>query len=178
MTRDELATLMAAASTVDRFFPAADDDVLDVWHGLLSDVPVEVAREAFRYHYRGTSETITPHDIAAAWRSKRQHPPVGAAARRSDSQIHAGVDRALAALVERKALASGEDVETAAAIAEGETAVRRLYRSVPCPVCQAEVGRPCVTWKGVPLTKSPAHPSRVEAAQVAARVTAGGSFRA
>lgn len=177
MTRDELATLMAAASTVDRFFPAADDDVLDVWHGLLADVPVQAAREAFRYHYRGSPETITPYDIAEFWRGRRQHPPVGAGARRSDAQIHAGVDRALAALVERKALGRGEDAETAVAIAEGETAVRRLYRSVVCPVCQAEAGRPCVTGKGVPLTKSPAHPSRIEAAQVEARGSKPGSFR-
>src|SRR5688572_8592594 len=160
---------MAAASTVDRFFPAADPDVLDVWHGLLADVPLEVAREAFRYHYRGSSETITPHDIVAVWRSRRQHPPVPGCPPRSRDQIHAGVDRAIAALAERKALTSGEDRETAAGIAEGEANVRRLYRSIPCPHCQAEVGRPCVTGKGVSLTKSPAHPARIEAAQVNVR---------
>lgn len=174
MTRDELATLMAAASTVDRFFPGADADVLDVWHGLLADIPVEAAREAFRYHYRGTSETITPYDIASFWRGRRQHPPVGAGAQPNSAQIHAGVDRALAALVERKALDAGEDLETAQAIAEGETAVRRSFRSVVCPYCQAEAGRPCVTSKGLPLTKSPAHPARVEAVQVNARVDHGG----
>ncbi|SER95786.1 hypothetical protein SAMN05216188_11883 [Lentzea xinjiangensis] len=178
MTRDELAVLMGVASGVDRYFPAADDDVLDAWYELLADIPAAAAREAFRHHYRGTSETITPYDIANYWRARRQQPPVGAGAVRNDAQIQAGVDRALAALVERKALKSGEDLNTAQAIAEGETAVRRLYRSVPCPVCQAEPSRPCVTWKGQPLTKSPAHPARIEAAQAGVRVTSDESSRA
>jgi hypothetical protein len=177
VTRDELAVLMGVASGVDRYFPAADDDVLDAWFELLADIPATAAREAFRRHYRESSETITPHDIASFWRKRRQHPPVGAGARPNAEQIHAGVDRALAAVVERKALKAGEDVDTAQAIAEGETSVRRLYRSVPCSVCDAEPGRPCVTWKGVPLTKSPAHPARVEAAQVAARAGRSGSSR-
>lgn len=171
MTRDELAVLMGVASGVDRFFPAADGDVLDAWFELLADVPAAAAREAFRHHYRGTSETITPYDIANFWRARRQHPPVGAGAKPNAGQIHAGVDRALAALVERKALKSGEDLDTAQAIAEGETAVRRSFRSVPCPHCDAEAGRPCVTPGGKALTKSPAHPRRIEAAQAA-------SFRA
>lgn len=177
MTRDELAVLMGVASGVDRYFPAADDDVLDAWFELLADIPAAAAREAFRYHYRGSSETITPHDIANFWRARRQHPPVGAGARQNAEQIHAGVDRALAALAERMALDAGEDAETAQAIAEGETAVRRSFRSVACPHCQAEVGRPCVTPKGQPLTKSPAHPARMTAAQVEARGTKPVSFR-
>lgn len=177
MTRDELAVLMGVASGVDRYFPAPDSDVLDAWFELLADIPAAAAREAFRYHYRGSPETITPYDIAEFWRGRRQHPPIGAGAVRNVEQIHAGVDRALAAVVERKALRAGENVETAQAIAEGETAVRRRYRSVPCSVCQAEVGRPC-TSQGRSLKKSPAHPSRIEAAQVAARVTPGGFSRA
>ncbi|GLZ34854.1 hypothetical protein Lesp02_70410 [Lentzea sp. NBRC 105346] len=172
MTRDELKVLMATAASVDPYFPAADSDVLDAWHMIVGDVPAKVAAEAFRAHYRATNETIRPHDIVEVYRARRQHEleerdrPAPAS---SPEQIRAGVDRAIAALAQQKALKAGEEPHMAVALAEGEAAVRREYRTRPCSYCKAREGQPCVDGKGRPLTKTPAHPSRMSAAEVAAR---------
>lgn len=185
MTRDELKKLMAAASAVDPFFPASDKDVLDVWHGLLGDVPYETALAAFRAHYRTTKETITPADISFVWREKRRHqqldemgPEQRPGVRQSDDAIHAGVDRVMATWAAYKALARGEDRDMAIAIAEGETAARREYLSRPCPFCKAMAGARCTNGRGEPLKKSPAHDARLRAAQVEARGAKPVSFRA
>lgn len=185
MTRDELAALMAGASAVDPYFPAADQNVLDAWHLIVADVPYEVGLAAFRAHYRTTKETITPADIAWVWREKRRHlklteidpEQLGPNPRQSDEQIHAGVDRVIAALAERKAIGRGEDREMAVAIAEGDTAARREYLSRPCPFCKAVAGARCTNGRGEPLKKSPAHDARLQAAQVEARGPKPVSFR-
>jgi hypothetical protein len=166
VTQDELAVLMGWASGVDPYFPAADKDV--------PDVPAQVATEAVKAHYRTTRETITPADIAWVWREKRRHLPLEEMApeqrpnpRQSPEQIQAGVDRAIGALAERKALARGEDAETAVAIAEGETAARRSYRDRPCSYCKAQPGLACTDSKG----------NAMQAAEVAARSHSPGSSR-
>lgn len=184
MTQDELAVLMGWASGVDQYFPAADSDVLDGWYVLLADVPREVAADAMRAHYRTTKETITPADIVWVWREKRRHLELklpaeqsGTNPRQSADEIHAGVDRVMATWAARKALAGGEDADMAVAIAEGETAARREYLSRPCPFCNAMAGARCTNGRGEPLTKSPAHDARLNAAQVEARGSKPVSFR-
>lgn len=76
-------------------------------------------------------------------------------------RIHAGVDLVLTSLAEHRALKAGEDPDLAADVAEGEIAVRRMWRSRKCKHCKAEPGRPCVDVKGRPLTKTPAHDCRM-----------------
>lgn len=79
-------------------------------------------------------------------------------------RIHAGVDLVLTALAEHRALKAGEDPELAADVAEGETAVRRMWRANKCKHCKAVPGRPCVDAKGRPLTKTPCHDCRMREA--------------
>jgi hypothetical protein len=80
-------------------------------------------------------------------------------------RIHDGVDQVLAALGARRAVRAGEDPEMAVEIAQGEAAVRREFLSRPCSHCGAGEGSPCtVPATGKPLTRQPAHPSRMTAA--------------
>lgn len=166
MTPEEVGLILAMAGTADQYAPRADSLVLATWHSMLEHVPMESAERTVINHYRATDRTITPYDIADAYRSARQHflderdrwqptqPP---------EVTHAGVDRALAALAQRKAIGAGEDASKAAMVAIAETALRRDVRSVPCTHCGAQQGAPCVSHSGKPLTQSPAHPSRVAA---------------
>lgn len=73
MTRAEVAEVLAVAARIDPRFDF-DRDTVEVWHGLLSDVPVEKAREAVKAHYRSSTHRLMPADIvrAAAPRSREQ----------------------------------------------------------------------------------------------------------
>ncbi|RKT52055.1 hypothetical protein [Saccharothrix australiensis] len=68
MNRTQVAAVLRAASAVDPRLAAPDDDTLTAWAAQLDDVPVEVAQEAIRVHYRQSARAITPADIVRHWR--------------------------------------------------------------------------------------------------------------
>ncbi|MBP2331261.1 hypothetical protein JOF56_011646 [Kibdelosporangium banguiense] len=174
MTIEEAAQLLVMAKVLDSRFVEPDDGgfVLRLWSRSLEDVPMAAAEEALGEYYRSaryreTRDSIMPADIVQWYRDRKRYPPAkrGKPVALPD-EIHAGVDRVLAALAERKAITAGEDPATAADIAEGETARRRLVQSVACtwPPCKASVGSPCVGPRGVPLSRGRAHEAREAAA--------------
>lgn len=176
MNELETSQLLTAAKVLDPRFVEPDDDgfVLRLWHRSLDDVPMEAAEEALREYYRSpqyreTRDSISPADIVQWHKDRRRYAYEIERKPVVPEQIHAGVDRVFAALAERKALAAGEDPDMALDIAEGETAVRREYRARKCGHCGAEPGQPCVDHRGRPLTKSPAHDSRMAAVEAKAR---------
>lgn len=172
MNEIETAELLTAAKILDSRFVEPDDGgfVIRLWHRALDDVPMHAAEEAMREYYRSsqyreTRDSISPADIVQWWRDRRRYemeqrelPPV------NPSVITAGVDRAVAALAQRKAIRAGEDPGTALEIAEGEAGARRALRSVACPHCRAKPGQPCTGPRGEPLTKTEAHDARIQAA--------------
>lgn len=180
MTREEVSKLLAGAATVDQMAPQPHPLVLDVWHGLLADVPFRAAEQAFTEWYRSNTATIQPAWIVGWYRDKKRAYLASAEQVREQQRalterdrpdfdpgrIHDGVDRVLGALARRQAITAGADPEEAGAIGEGEAGSRRLVQSVPCPhhSCHAGVGQRCVGPGGKPLTKTFAHPSRVDAA--------------
>jgi len=193
----EVGKLLAMAITLDPKMPEPDEAgfMRRLWTATLHDVPVELAQRALVEYYRSdryaqTRETISPADIVQ-WSHARRRPSesertgLNSATRREaprpeldPQRIHDGVDRVHAALGVRRAIASGEDPELAVEIAQGEAAARREFLSRACPWCRAQAGRPCTDGRGRELTRTPAHPSRLDAAQVAAREDTAGSSRA
>lgn len=188
MNEIEVGQVLAMAITLDPKMPEPDVDgfMRRLWTAALHDVPAELGQRAVVEYYRSdryaqTRETISPADIVQ-WSNGHRRPTErersgeNAATKRSRPRlpadpelIHAGVDRVIAALRQRRAIAAGEEPEMAVAIAEGEAVVRRDYRSRRCGHCQALEGQPCVDHRGRPLTKSAAHDARIQAAEVAAR---------
>ena len=79
-----------------------------------------------------------------------------------DLRGRGGVERAVAALAQHKAVKAGEDPSMAADIAEGEAAIRRILLSVRCPWCKAGIAQQCVDYRRRPLRKTLIHPSRRE----------------
>jgi hypothetical protein len=168
----EVGRLLTAAKVLDPKMPEPDehDFVLRLWTNALHDVPFEPAEQALTEYYRSSAyresrDPISPADIVGWWRDRRRYaavdrdrPPV------KPEQITAGVDRVMTELARRKAIASGEDPDTALEIAEGNAGARRMVRSVRCTHCGAQPGQPCTGPRGVPLTKTEAHDSRVRAA--------------
>lgn len=64
MTREEFAILAKAMRSVythERFLP--NKDAFDVWYGLLSDLPYEVASASIKRHMQISNKIITPADI-------------------------------------------------------------------------------------------------------------------
>lgn len=192
MNEIEVGRLLMAAKILDPKMPEADDDgvVLSLWHDQLSDIPNDVAEATLKAHYRSefyrdTRESISPADIVQAYLDQRRAASATAEAVRERQielmrrdnpayrpqpidadRIHDGVDRALSGLVARRAITAGADPDEASAVAEGEAGMRRLVQSVPCPhpSCHAGAGQRCLGPGGKPLTKTFAHPSRVDAA--------------
>ncbi|WP_424183833.1 zinc finger domain-containing protein [Actinokineospora sp. G85] len=167
MNRAQVATLLGGASAVDPRIPAPDPDVLAMWAAILDDVPAEVAADAVREHYRHRSETVMPADIVAHWRTvrrdaaeQRHRAELTARARRLDDNglraIRDGITRVTAAL----AVTRGVDPEHA----EAEADVRRAWLAVTCPYCRARPGTRCTGPGGRPLTRTAAHPARLDAA--------------
>jgi hypothetical protein len=165
MNRQEVTQLLGAAAAVDQYAPQPDELVLRIWTSMLADIPMKAADQALMFHYRATSTTITPADIAGYYRDRRRNPPVVERREVDPQLIRDGVDRVMTAWAQAKAISSGADPEDAALVAESNVAARRTWRSVPCPVesCRAAEGAPC-TSMGKPLKKSPCHPRRLEAA--------------
>ncbi|GAA3890389.1 hypothetical protein GCM10022243_64110 [Saccharothrix violaceirubra] len=167
MNRSEVATLLGAAAAVDPKVPQPDPDVLDMWAAILDDVPADIAAEAVREHYRRRVETVMPADVVEHWRivrrdtaERRHRGELTAHARRLDDRglraIRDGVTRVTAAL----AVTRGVDPEHA----EAEADVRRAWLAVTCPYCRAQPGTRCAGPGGRPLTKTTAHPARLDAA--------------
>ncbi|MGH3859189.1 zinc finger domain-containing protein [Actinokineospora sp.] len=169
MNRAEVATLLGAASAVDPRIPQPDGDVLAMWAAILDDVPAEVGADAVREHYRRHSETVMPADILDHWRTLRRAEierryqaeihEQAAARRLDDTRLRAirdGVTRVTAAL----AVTRGVDPE----YAEAEADVRRAWLAVTCGYCHAQPGARCTGPGGRPLTKTAAHPIRLDAA--------------
>jgi hypothetical protein len=171
MNREEVTQLLAAASTVDQMAPQPGELVLRIWSGLLADIPMAAAEKALWAHYRATSTTITPADIVTWYRDRRRHAPEQRQRPPLDPElIRSGVDRVMTAWAQAKAITAGADPEEAGLVAESNVAARRSWRGVACPHCHARVGQPC-TVNGRPLSKSPAHPLRLDAAFKAAGVS-------
>lgn len=188
----EVGRLLMAAKILDPKMVEPDEDgiVVGLWLKQLADIPNESAEATLEAYYRSefyrdTRESISPADIVQAYLDQRRAASATAEAvrerqielmRRDNpayrpqpidaSRIHDGVDRALSGLVARKAITAGADPGEASAVAEGEAGMRRLVQSVPCPhpSCHADAGQRCVGPGGKPLTKTFAHPSRVDAA--------------
>jgi hypothetical protein len=180
VNREEVAKLLAGMATVDQMAPQPHPLVLDVWASLLADVPFAAAERAFVEWYRHNSTTITPEKIVT-WYADQKRAYLNSAEQVREQQralterdrpdfspkrIHDGVDRVFASLAHRKAIAAGTSPDELDGVGEGEAGVRRLVQSVPCPhsSCHAGVGQRCIGPSGKPLTKTFAHPSRVDAA--------------
>lgn len=180
MNRQEVSNLLAAAAVVDQMAPQPHELVLTVWTSLLHDIPANAAERALMEWYRTNTATIQPAWIVTWYRDrKREHlsnmdqvraqqaAVTGRPALPMDpGRIHAGVDKAIARLAATKAIGAGANPQDAADEAEGESAVRRAVRSVPCPYppCGVPAGAACVGPGGKALTKTPAHPARMDAA--------------
>lgn len=186
MTEDEIGAMLGAISAVDPMAPAAHPMVLSVWHGMLADVPEQVAVMAVRAHYRAETRTVQPADIVAVWRSMRREPRhvSGLVSTPPREVSAAGYERVMAGLMARRLLAAnrrelaaaertgGEvarlDPVEAREAAECEVAARRALLAVACPwePCRAPVGQECRDHRGRPLEMAPGkvHPSRRVAA--------------
>lgn len=180
MNRAEVTQLLAAAAVVDQMAPQPHELVLRVWTNFLADIPFKAGEQALYDWYRHNSTTITPEKIVT-WYTEQKRAYLASAEQVREQQralterdrpgydpdrIHDGVDRVLGALARRQAITAGADPAEAGAIGEGEAGSRRLVQSVPCPhpSCHAGVGQRCIGPGGKPLTKTFAHPSRVDAA--------------
>ena len=172
MNEIEVGRLLTAAKILDSKMPEPDEQglVLQLWVSSLHDIPNAVAEEAMTEYYRSaryreSRDPLSPADIVQFYRDRRRYTtdPRDRVEFNAD-RIHAGVDKAIAALAGRKAIAAGADAAEAADEAEGESALRRAIRSVTCPYCHADAGMPCVGSNGQPLMKTPAHPARMDAA--------------
>lgn len=178
MNRAEVTQILAAASAVDQYAPQPDELVLRIWESMLADIPMAAAERALVEHYRSTSKTITPADIAGWYRDRRRYATPKHVSPPADPEtIRAGVDRVFTALAARKAIAAAErtgdevDLVEVEQAVEADVAARRSVRSVPCRHCHAPAFEPC-TSNGKPLTKSPAHPVRVDDAFAAMATSA------
>ncbi|MEA5367753.1 hypothetical protein VA596_50040 [Amycolatopsis sp., V23-08] len=172
MNRQEVTQLLGAASAVDQYAPQPDELVLRIWTSMLADIPMAAAEQALMAHYRATKDTITPADIAGWYRDRRRYAPPEHVSPPADPEvIRNGIDRVFTALAAKKALGAAErsggevDLAELELAVESDVAARRAWRGVPCPVesCRAGVGQRC-TSNGRPLTKSPCHPARMDAA--------------
>lgn len=179
MNRQEVTELLASAAAVDQYAPQPGELVLRIWESLLADIPAEAAEKALVAHYRETSKTITPADIAGWFRNRRRYAsPTRKAPPADPETIRTGVDRVFTALAAKKAISAAERTGTEVDLVEVEQAVeadvaaRRSVRSVPCRHCHAPAFEPC-TSNGRPLTKSPAHPVRVDDAFAAMSASTG-----
>lgn len=165
MNRAEVSQLLAAAGAVDPKAPQPGELVLRIWTSMLADIPMAAAERAVVAWYRANRETIQPADIVNWYRDRRRYEMEQRELPPADPEvITAGVDRAIAALAQRKAIKAGEDPSAALEIAEGDAGARRLLRSVACPHCRARPGQPCTGPRGVPLTKTEVHDSRAQLA--------------
>lgn len=191
MNETEVGRLLVFVATVDQMMPSDEDGfVLRAWTKLLAGVPFELGERAAEEWY--TSDrysrdrtSITPADIVQRARSWQRPAGEGrvvindSGAREPrpafelDVQRHRdGVDRVIAEWQGRKAIRRGDDPEYAMEIAQGEASVRREFLSRPCGHCGASEGQPCTSpATGERLTKTPAHDSRIRAADVAVRGT-------
>lgn len=168
MSAQECAQVIGLAAATDPRIPQPSHEMVRVWWAILRRVPYEAAQEALAdwygsERYRETRESISPADIAGWWRDRRRHAETQREAPPLDPElIRSGVDRVFAALAEKRALAAGVDPETAVDVADSEAQSRRLVRSVVCPwpPCRADVGKPCVGPKGLPLRGDAVHDSR------------------
>lgn len=173
MNEVEVGRLLTAAKILDPKMPEPDDAgfVLKLWTRSLHDIPAQVAEEAMTEYYRSARyrenrEPISPADIVQWHRDRRRYQQDAYPRADFDPElIHAGVDKAIAALASKKAIGSGVDPMEAADSAESETEDRRMARSVRCPYppCGAGIGMACTGPGGKPLTKTLAHQSRLDA---------------
>lgn len=192
MNETEAGRILAVAIHLDPKFPQPDDAGLlrRIWARTLHDVPFDVAERAVTNYYRSDEyaqhrESLSPANIVQYWNARRrpteaERTGLNAVTRRAlpapafdPVSLQAGVDQARAQLLGKDAVRRGEDPALAKDIGEGEAAVLREIRSRPCSFCKAEVGRPCVDGRGNPLTKSPAHPARLENVEVKPRGSVG-----
>jgi hypothetical protein len=165
VNRAEVSQLLAAAGAVDPKAPQPGELVLRIWTAMLVDIPMAAAERAVVDWYRTNRETIQPADIVNWYRDRRRYEMEQRELPPADPEvITAGVDRAISALAQRKAIRAGEDPGAALEVAEGDAGARRSLRSVACPHCRARPGQPCTGPRGEPLTKTVAHDSRVQLA--------------
>jgi hypothetical protein len=168
----EIAQLLGIASTLDNRISAGSKMQVRTWSHVLDDVPYPVAERALREHYRRSTDTIMPADIVEYSRTIRRETAErrhNAELRRAHTKprqldeatrlriIRAGIARVTAAL----AITRGVAPE----YAEAEADARRAYLAIPCPYCRAQPGNGCTGPGGRPLTKTPAHPARLDAAR-------------
>jgi hypothetical protein len=175
----EVAQLLGIASTLDNRISAGSKMQVRTWSHVLDDVPYPVAERALREHYRRSTDTIMPADIVEHWRitrrevaERRHHAELRAHTRPRQLDeaarlrvIRAGIARVTAAL----AITRGLDPEHAQAEADS----RRAWLAVPCPHCHASPDHPCTGPGGRPLRKTPAHPTRLDAARTTSHTTGG-----
>lgn len=188
MNEIEVGRVLAFAAAQDPKMPQGDPDgfIRRTWATILADVPADLAQRAVVAYYSGdyyatSREPIVPA-VIVQWCNARRRPSDAErtgnhnpATRRAlprppldPDRIRNGIDLVLATLDARRALPTGAaaDHVLAAALSDehqGEAGARRLIRNTTCPHCHAQPGQPCHT-NGKTLTKSPAHPARIEAA--------------
>lgn len=185
MNEHEAGRVLLIAISLDPKMPQPDEAGLirKVWAKALHDVPIEAAQNAVIAHYRSDEyaqrrETIAPADIVQWWNARRRPtaaektgenaatmralPPVAF----DPQRFRHGMDQVQAVLEGRKLRRSDTPPDDVDDIAEGEAVVRRELRSRPCSHCGARVGQPCVDHRGKALTRSTAHPARVDAVVV------------
>lgn len=181
MTRSEVATLLGICAAYDNR-TVGDMDV-QAWHAVIGDLPFEDSRTAVLQHYAETRERIMPADVRQRVQAMRRdrieraqiEPP-----RDPDRPVEYRQEfhRRIAAIADGRvvppALPAGhrgsEPTPEYRAARPDRDPQRQLALTVDCPwpACRARVGFPCVGPSGRPLTRQPAHPSRLEAAQQAA----------
>lgn len=158
MTPAEASIALGIAARIDNRQPS--EAAALAWAEALPDITLEEAAWAIAEHRRTSTEWLQPAHIRRLVTDGRHT----AAERRANDQIrrmlHAPKpDPAvydLGAQLTRDAFHdSRQDPETAA--------TRRRAHAVECPWCHARPGEPCSVL-GAPLTKTPAHPSRIAAA--------------
>ncbi|GAA3878636.1 hypothetical protein GCM10022243_49190 [Saccharothrix violaceirubra] len=186
MNLSEAGRILATAISLDPKMPQPDAKgfIRGVWQKALHDVPYEDAEKAVFAHYRSDEytrhrETISPADIVQWWNARRRPTErersgsTGAraipAAPFDPERLHAGVDRAVAALRAGKRVRAGSALAVAEREGVRESTARRRVLARPCGYCRAQVGEACVDGRGRKLTKSEAHPSRLVGAEVTPR---------
>ncbi|MCI2424115.1 hypothetical protein MOQ72_42645 [Saccharopolyspora sp. K220] len=168
MNAQEVAQLLGYASTLDPKISADSALQVRAWAQLLDDIPVHLARDAIQDqlpsiirngHASRHRRLLAParRDAAEAKHNAelraRNRRPLDI---RQLCAIRSGVGRVTAAL----AVARGADPEHA----EADAHARRAFLAVPCPHCKARPGSRCTGPSGRPLTRTPAHPSRLDTA--------------
>lgn len=163
MTFDDALKVLARAASVGLVAkpanPAEARLTAQTWHDALDDDLTLADADAIVVGMAANNEDrrfIIPGQVNAAWRSHK---------RREHERRHNELLSSTSALARDFAVPMPDQLRDQ--FYDRDAHLRKLAQSVDCPYrpCRAKAGKPCTSFDGGPLTKSVAHPSRLDLAR-------------